>query len=263
MRLCTLASPGTISGRVFSDVDGNDVYGENADGFLSDIDVQLFDTQGTNSTADDIFISVTSSGADGIYEFVNLPANPNYELRVITNDTDLPSGATLGTAASLASPLLNGANVTGHDFGFDLSNAKLEASKIVSPFDPAGYSLPGEDVVYTIEVFNRGGGEADQNSLFLVDKLPPQVIFRNLEFDNTTVDPVKFQQDSAALNFDYERDVGFSLNGPPPANFAACNYTPSAGYDENVAYICFAPNGRMQGGDPSPSFSVGFRTRIK
>jgi len=85
---------------------------------------------------------------------------------------------------------------------------------------------------------------------------------RNLNFDGVTAEAVRFEQTSAGLNFDFDRDVGFALAGPPPANFAACNYSPSVGYDEDVAYICFAPNGEMQGGDPSPSFAVSFRTRI-
>ena len=263
MRQCTLSTPGTISGRIYADVNGNNAYTAGSDGTLSDVDVQLFDTQGTSNTADDIYISVNTSGADGIYQFTNLAANPNYQLRVVTNDPDLPSGATPGTATALNAPLSSGADVTGHDFGFDLSNAKLEAAKTVSIFDPTGYSIPGEDVAYTIEVHNRGGGEADLNTLFLVDKLPAEVSFRNQSFDGTTSDAVKFQQSSAGLNFDYARDVGFAVAGPPPANFAACNYTPGAGYDSDVAYICFAPNGRMQGGSPSPSFSVSFRTRIK
>jgi len=169
MRQCTLASPGGLSGQIYSDVNGNNIFDASSDGTLANIEVQLFDTQGTNDTSDDIFISVTGSGPDGIYQFTNLPANPDYQLRVVTTDDDLPSGASPGTAVVLNTSLASGGNVTGLDFGFDLSNAKLEAEKTVSTFDPAGYSIPGEDVAYTIEVHNRGAGEADLNSLFLVD----------------------------------------------------------------------------------------------
>jgi len=208
---------------------------------LSQIEIQLFDTQGPATDADDLFISVTSSGAEGIYQFNNLAANPDYELRVVVNDSNLPSGASPGTPITLDSPLASGGNVTGQDFGFDLSNAKL----------------------YTIEVFNRGAGAADNNSLFLVDNLPPDVIFRNDFFDDTTADPVKFVQDGAGLDWVFDRDVGFATSGPPPANFDACNYTPVSVYDPDVRFVCFAPDGALQGGSPSPSFSVSFRTRIK
>jgi len=142
MRQCALSSPGVISGQIYSDVNGNNIFDENSDGSLANIEVQLFDTQGTNNTADDIFISVTGSGPDGIYQFTNLPANPDYQLRVVTTDDDLPAGASPGTAAVLNASLASGGDVTGLDFGFDLSNAKLEAEKIVSNFDPSGYSIP-------------------------------------------------------------------------------------------------------------------------
>lgn len=263
MRPCTLTTPGSISGRIFSDTNLNNVYDVGTDGTLNNIDVQLFDTRGTAATADDIYVSVTSSGAGGLYQFTNLAANPNYELRVVVNDPDLPSGASAGTAVTLLSPLANGANVTGQDFGFDLSNAKLEAAKTVVSADPAAYSIPGEDVAYTIEVYNRGTGTADNNSLFLVDNLPADVIFRDDFFDDTTAESVKFVQNGAGLDWVYNRDVGFATFGPPPANFAACDYTPDSSYDADVRYVCFAPKGAMLGGSPSPSFSVSFRTQIK
>jgi len=263
MRSCTLASPGIISGYVYADTDGDNVFQTGIDGVLADIEVQLFDTQGTTAAGDDVFISVVSSASDGSFEFSNLAANPNYELRVVINDPDLPSGATIGTAQTLNAPLSNGGLVTGQNFGFDLSNAKLEASKRVETFDPNGYNLPGEDVVYTIEVFNRGAGNADANTLFIVDQLPEDVVFRNDNFDTGTADPVKFEQMNAGLAFDYMRDIGFALAGPKPANFAACNYDPVGQYDPLARYICFAPNGAMAGGSPSPSFAVSFRTRIR
>lgn len=263
MRQCNLSTPGTISGQIYSDVNANNSYDAGSDGPLSQIDVQLFDTQGTATLADDIYISVTSSGADGMYQFTNLAGNPNYELRVVTNDPDLPPGTASGTPNSLNASLPSGGAVTGRNFGFDVSSARLEAAKTVTNVSPTGYALPGEDVAYTIEVLNRGSGAADINSLFIVDKLPAEVSFRNLAFDGSTSNSVKFQQVSAGLNFDYGRDVGFAAAGPPPANFAACNYTPGSGYDSNVAFVCFAPKGGMQGGNPSPSFSVSFRTRIK
>lgn len=263
MRACTFSTPGSISGYAYSDTDGSNDYLPGTDGTLQNIDVQLFDTQGTASTADDIFVSSTSSGPTGLYEFNNLAANPNYQLRVVTNDPDLPSGATAGTAVTLNVNLPNGGNVTDQDFGFDLSNAKLEAEKSVETVDPTAYSIPGEDVSYTITVFNRGNGQTDNNTMFLVDNLPEDVIFRNDAYDGTTLEPVKFVQSSAGLNFDYARDVGFAQAGPAPANFGACNYSPVGTYDSSVKYICFAPNGQMQGGSPSPNFAVSFRTQIK
>lgn len=67
----------------------------------------------------------------------------------------------------------------------------------------------------------------------------------------------------SGLTFNYVADVRYSNGGSAPANFAACSYTPSAGYDPNVTYICVNPSGVMAAGSPDPSFDVKFRARIK
>ena len=133
----------------------------------------------------------------------------------------------------------------------------MAGDKTIEVFDPAAeglYAIPSNDVIYTISISNVGTGRADLNSLFLVDTLPSEVAFYNADMDDggPATDPVSFSQNSASLNWSYTRDVGFSSSVTKPANFAACNYTPTTGYDPAVRHICFAPNGRMQFGNPDP-----------
>lgn len=268
MQGCTLSSSGAITGTVYTDSNGNNAYNLGTDGILSNIAVQLWDTQGDSNPANDIFVSETSSsgGSSGLYQFQNLPPLTTYEVRVVTSDPDLPSGASLGTPAALPVTVTNGDTTTDVDFGFDISTALLEASKDVQMATASQYAIPGEDVIYTITTFNRGDGRTDRNTLFMVDSLPHDISFYNADMDGpggVTADPVAFMQNGAGLNFDYTRDIGYAAAGPKPANFAACNYTPMGTYDDNVAYICFAPNGRMAAGNPDPSFAVSFRAGIK
>jgi hypothetical protein len=65
------------------------------------------------------------------------------------------------------------------------------------------------------------------------------------------------------LTFTLATDVRYSNSGTAPASFAACTYTPSAGYDPNVRYLCLNPKGQMLAGNPDPTFSAQFRVRIK
>jgi len=60
-------------------------------------------------------------------------------------------------------------------------------------------------------------------------------------------------------------DIRYSDAITAPASFAACTYTPNAGYDENVRHICFNPKGRLKAGslETNTDFEVSFRVRIK
>ncbi len=155
-----------------------------------------------------------------------------------------------------------------HDITYCLSSAELSAAKTVSVYDPAGaglFAVPGNDVVYAITAANIGDGAVDADSIFLVDALPADVEFYNGDFDDggpgSTV--IEFSQSGAGLTFNEASDLGFSNSATAPSSFAACAYTPAAGYDPNVLHVCFNPSGAMAAGDPDPSFTVRFRARIK
>ncbi len=160
-----------------------------------------------------------------------------------------------------------------HDVSFCAGSAELSANKTIAVFDGAGvgdiYALPGEDVIYTINVANTGTGPTDLDSVVLIDRMPPQVEFFTGDIDTGGAnsypgsDPVGFIDNGSGLSFTYATDVGFSDQGTRPADFASCTYEPTGAYDPNVTFICFNPKGTMPAGDPDPGFSIAFRARIR
>jgi len=241
LRPC-VAPSGSISGNVYIDANGDNALQSGTEPGINLIEVTLWDTRGTASAADDILVSTTASTGSGAYSFSNIPVGNDYEVRVDTNDSDLPSDASAGTPTALAGVVTSGGSTVGKDFGFDPGAAVLSGDKTIEIFDPASeglYAIPSNDVIYTISISNVGTGRADLNSLFLVDSLPPEIAFYNADIDDggPETDPVDFSQSSAGLNFDYARDVGFSSSAAKPTSFADCSYTPAAGYDPAVRHI--------------------------
>jgi len=261
MQGCTLAGGGgSISGTIFSDSNGNDAFDSGTDGTLANITVQLWDTQGDSDPSNDVFASSTVSNFAGFYEFQNIAEGNDFVVRVVSSDPDLPPGNVPGTPSTLGPfSVTTGSNTGGQDFGFDLTQALLEGSKTVELFNSSGFATPSSDVVYTITIFNRGDGPVTNDSIFLVDTLPDEVIF----FNDPLAPSVTFNQSGANLNFDPTTDIGFAAAGPPPANFGACTYTPSSGYDPLVRFLCLNPKGEMAAGTPDPVASFSFRTQVK
>jgi uncharacterized repeat protein (TIGR01451 family) len=148
-----------------------------------------------------------------------------------------------------------------------LGQPVLQATKTSAALDSTGinkFSVPGAEMVYTITLTNSGAGPATANSIFLVDLLPSTVEFNNIDIDpGAAVSPILFSQSGTTLTFTPSTDLRFSNAATAPANFAACTYTPVAGFDPNVKYICLNPKGIFSNGSPSPFFTVQFRTRIK
>ena len=254
------AQTGSIEGSVYIDSNENNNF-DAAEGGLANIDVQLFDVGG----ASDIFISSVDTNPDGSYAFINLLPSADFQVRVDTDDADLLPQLVIGTPNDLDVTVTAGNTSSDNDFGFDAGAALLQAEKTVEMFEPDGaelYAIPGNEVIYTITTTNRGAGPTDNNTLFLVDDLPPEVEFFNGDFDGAG-NPVLFEQNGASLNFLYSRDVGFSRSTTKPADFSACTDTPTGTYDDTINFICFAPNGEMNFGTPDPEFSVSFRTRIR
>ncbi len=146
--------------------------------------------------------------------------------------------------------------------------AVINVAKTSAAYDLTGinkFSVPGSDMVYTITASNVGTGPADANSIFLVDRMPSTVEFFNGDIDGAgpATGPVIFTQTGSGLTFTSATDLRYSNLVAVPVNFAACTYTPVAGYDPAVRHICFNPKGAMlSGGAPAPSFSVQFRARI-
>jgi len=146
--------------------------------------------------------------------------------------------------------------------------AKLEAEKGVSIFSGSSspYAIPGSDVIYTIKAGNSGSGPVDNNSIFLVDALPSELIFYNGDIDDggPLTGVIDFNAGSSGLTFTETTDLAFSNAAIKPTSFSACNYTPSSGYDPNVTFVCFEPKGAMNEGTITGSaFSISFRAAVK
>lgn len=141
----------------------------------------------------------------------------------------------------------------------------LKTAAMVGTSGTSQFAIPGSDVYYTLTVTNSGDGTVDSDTLFLADPLPAEVEFYNADIDGggPATGAVYFTQSGAGLTFTLATDVKYSNSATKPASFAACSYTPSAGYDPNVKHLCLNPKGKMLAGDPDPSFSVQFRARIK
>ncbi len=142
-------------------------------------------------------------------------------------------------------------------------NVVMSASKSVELRDAKfadAYALPGEDVIYTLTAVNSGTTPADTNSVELIDKLPPEIIFRNDEFDPAppVTGPFLFEPFTSGLTCcSGPGEVSYSntTSGPP-----VFGYTPLPGLDPAVSYIRFRPSGAMAG--PS-TFSVQFYAQLK
>jgi len=153
------------------------------------------------------------------------------------------------------------------------SPAILTAQKSTEVYDPLSeglYSIPGNDVIYTIEFTNTGEGDADSDSVVIIDSMPSEIEFYNGDIDDggPQTDPVIGIDNGSGLSLDYNADINlsdvrYSDAATKPADFASCLYSPSLGYDPNVTFICFNPSGTMAAGDPDPSFELQFRARIK
>ena len=146
--------------------------------------------------------------------------------------------------------------------------AIMQISKSNTTYLAAGdgqFYLPGNDVVYAITATNIGAGQTTDNSLLVVDALPAQLDFYNGDIDGAgpATGPVIFSQSGSSLTFNPAADVKYSNAATAPASFAACSYTPLAGYDPAVKFVCFNPKGALLAGSPAPNFTFQIRTRIK
>ena len=144
----------------------------------------------------------------------------------------------------------------------------IAASKDVEVWDPlsAGlYAVPGNDVIYSISVVHKSGPDLDEDTVFIADSMPAEVVFYTGDIDDAgpATGAVKFVDNGSGLSFDPSVNVSYS-NGPvKPRTVDDCNYDPGTGYDPAVKYVCIHPSGKFNAGTPDPSFTVSFRTQIK
>jgi hypothetical protein len=123
------------------------------------------------------------------------------------------------------------------------------------------FHIPGADVRYSLRVYNTGSLAVDNGTVFVYDTVPPGVAVNttgSFTFANGAI--------ASGLSFNAANDVRFSNStSGPPANFAACGYSPTSQYDLNVRYVCFRPTGQMVAatGAGQPSFTLAFEARVQ
>ena len=186
-------------------------------------------------------IGVVADAPEGVYSFdydICEPSTTNCDTATVTITVE-------------ALLLLPDINVVKSVLVYDPNNAGL-------------YAIPGNDVIYTINVENNGAGDVDEDTLLLIDIMPSELGFYNSDIDDVSgpeSDPVAFIDNGSSLSFSFGTDVGFSNSATRPATFGECNYSPTAGdYDFAVTFICFNPKGAMLAGS---SWLVRFRARIE
>ena len=253
---------------------------------VAEFQLSIFDVDfGTSQFEDKITITGTLSNVTVPVTLFTSTSNSATGSVVLGNAGSTPTQSngnmTLEFNSAVDKIVINYGNGTGaptnpgrqgisiHDLNFcPVLTAVLSAQKSTAVYDPLSeglYMVPGNDAIYTIDVTNTGDGPADNNSIELIDVMPSEIEFYNGDIDDggPETDPVAFSQAGAGLIFTYATDVAYSNAGVKPANFAACSYSPSAGYDPNVTFICIRPQGSMVAFDPDPTFQVQFRARIK
>ncbi len=142
----------------------------------------------------------------------------------------------------------------------------LTGSKNITVYDPLAqglYALPGNDVIYAITVANTGVASTDNNSVVVIDRIPSEIVVFNGATPEFGGGVVGWSQTGTALTFNPATDLAWSNAVSPPASFSACTYTPAAGYDPAVRYLCLNPKGTMPAGDPDPEFTLRLRGRIR
>lgn len=173
------------------------------------------------------------------------------------------------TTTAATSPSIIDSDTTTDDLSESITIAPslpdLSAVKTVAMFNPTELAIPGNDVIYTISVTNAGDGTVDRDTVFLVDRIPAEIdiFIGDIDDAGPETNPVSFVDTSSGLTFNYTDDVGFSNDTTAPADFTECTFSPAAGYNANITYICFNPKGILATGNPDPGFSLSFRARVK
>jgi hypothetical protein len=145
------------------------------------------------------------------------------------------------------------------------TNATLTVTKTSTVIsDPVNntvnpFNIPGAIVRYSINVSNSGTLSVANNSIFILDRLPPQVEV------GTAASPTFTQgTPTSGLTFNSANDIRYSNSATAPATFTACNYTPVSTYDPAVRFVCINPKGAMAPSTGNhPNFTVSINARLK
>ncbi len=147
---------GSIKGTVFEDIDSDDMLGAGEPGVGAGVTVSVYYDNGTQANlADDTFIGTTETIADGTYIFDGLVTIETYRVEIDATDPDLPLNSNIGTSNPIIGVTVSTTTQTQDvNFGMDPGIADLEITKTANVTE----ALPGDTVIWTISVTNKGNG---------------------------------------------------------------------------------------------------------
>jgi large repetitive protein len=197
-------------------------------------------------------IATLGAGAGGSVEF-NV-ALASIVGQTVTNtarisSTERPTPVTHAVSANVVAPVV------------DLQIQKT--SFIYDPLNTGKFHLPGEDVIYTIRITNRGDAVTN-NSVIVVDAMPSQISLSRFAFDGTTTEPIKFVDGvgsaSSGLTCCGPTNIQYSTDGGISYSYLA----PASVYDGTITHIRVAPTGQMNAGIPTVrTFDLVLKGQIK
>lgn len=185
------------------------------------------------------------------------------------------TGNPTGTLTNQASVAVGAQSNTASASGTIVYPTLMNAKTVTVTTDPINgttnpKNIPGSESLYTITVTNTGLGRVDNNSVVIADPIPTNTELYVGNLGGSPAGPISFSDAGSNLAFSYSSlgstadDVEFSRDGG-----STWTYTPVAdasGYDAAVTNMRFNPKGRMagwSGSGPYPSFSLGFKVRLK
>ena len=141
---------------------------------------------------------------------------------------------------------------------------EFEATKTVATREPGALFAPGEELTYTLTLAQTGSAALGEDTLFVVDALPPEVELFTGDLGAPGSGPVAFTDTDSGLAF-APSDVGYVAGGPAPTRFSDCDAVPAAPYDPDITHLCIRPRGRLAPQTLVPGASAGFafRARLK
>lgn len=145
------------------------------------------------------------------------------------------------------------------------AQVRLSASKTITTNQGVKPALrPGEQIITSLTVENTGAGWVDEDSIELIDAIGDNLVFVNdgSNYVGSETDIIEFVDHQSGLTFDQASDVRFSNSAIRPASFEDCKYSPQAGLDPDVEYICIRPRGVMRGSDGRVGFSVRYTSEV-
>lgn len=154
-----------------------------------------------------------------------------------------------------------------------VANATLATAKTSQVWDPGNTNkkfIPGNEILYRVDITNAGLAPVDTDGIFVVDNLPPQIALWNGDVDAggpdtyAPVAQVGFSQaNGAALTFTPASDFGVSTAATAPTSFGQCTpATLDSTFRADIRFLCFRPRGRLLAGASGPKISFVFRARI-